>query len=329
MTDLQTRTIAVIVVNYGTPELVLAGIESVLAQRDTPYRAEVHLVDNASPGDDAAIFRAAHADRGWGDRVILHLETENHGFGRGNNVVLEQLAARDVPPDYVFLLNPDAQLENDALAVLLSRAEADPRVGMAGAGIALPGGQPVTAAFRFPSARAEFAHAVNFGPVTRLFARSEVALPPDHPEGPVDWVAGAAVLMRFSMLQEIGFFDPAFFLYFEEVDLMHRAVRAGWTILYVPAARVIHAEGAATDQKSSRKERRARPAYWYESWRHYHAKTHGSGGAILTGLAWMAGAGINYVIALLRGQAPKAPKNFYPDFWRHVMRPLIVGGHNG
>lgn len=327
------RSIAVIIVNYGTADLTIQAVDSVLAQQQGAgakgYEAQVHLVDNASPSGDAAVLSQAHADKGWGARVSLYLETENHGFGRGNNVVLDRLAAQGTPPDYVFLLNPDAQLENDVLSILLARAEADARVGMAGAGISLPGGSPVTAAFRFPSARADFAHAVNFGPISRLFKTAEVALPPDQPEGPVDWVAGAAVLMRFSMLQEIGFFDPVFFLYYEEVELMHRARQAGWTILYVPQARVIHAEGAATDQKSSRTERRAKPAYWYDSWRYYHAKTHGRGGAILSGLAWMTGAGLNYVIAPLRGQAPKAPRNFYPDFWRHVMRPLITGAPHG
>ena len=324
MSDPRSRSIAVIVVNYGTADLAIAAVESVLDRSHAPHRTEVHLVDNASPRDDAATFRQTHATRNWGDRVILHLEAENHGFGRGNNVVLDALAARPIPPDYVFLLNPDAQLVNDALSTLVARTDADPKIGMAGAGIELPDGIPVTAAFRFPSPQAEFAHAVNFGPVSRLFSGSEVALPPDTPEGPVDWVAGAAVLMRFSMLREIGFFDPDFFLYYEEVELMHRARQAGWTILYVPEARVIHAEGAATDQKSGRSDRRRRPAYWYDSWRHYHLKTRGRGGALRSGGAWMAGAALNYGLSALRGRSPKAPLNFFPDFWTQVMRPLIT-----
>jgi GT2 family glycosyltransferase len=318
-------SIAVIIVNYGTADLVIEGVESVLARTPADRPVEIHVLDNASPGDDAAVLTRAAAERGWGARVTLHLETENHGFGRGNNVVLDQLTARAAPPDHVFLLNPDARLENDVLALLSARLDADPRVGMAGAGIALPDGTPVTAAFRFPNARAEFSDALNFGPVSRRFARHTVPLPPDQPEGPVDWVAGAAVLMRFSMLRETGFFDPVYFLYYEEVDLMRRARAAGWTILYVPEARVVHAEGAATDQKSHRAERRRRPAYWYDSWRHYYLGNHGRGGAIRAGLAWMAGAALNYPLALLRGQEIRAPARFFPDFWGKVMWPLIAG----
>lgn len=325
MSDPRSRSIAVVIVNYGTADLAIAAVESVLSYLNTPHLVEVHLLDNASPNNDAEIFRQTHSERNWGERVILHFETQNHGFGRGNNVVLETLRARQEQPDYVFLLNPDAQLENDVLSTLVARVEADPKIGIAGAGIALPNGQAVTAAFRFPTPKAEFAHAVNFGPVSRLFAGTEVALPPDHPEGPVDWVAGAAVLIRFSVLLDIGFFNPVYFLYFEEVDLMRRARQAGWEILYVPEARVIHAEGAATDQKSNRAERRRRPEYWYESWRHYYLGNHGRRGAIRAGLAWMAGAALNYPLALLRGQEISAPKYFFPDFWRLVMRPLIAG----
>ena len=113
---------------------------------------EVHLVDNASPGDDAARLAAAHAKHGWNGRVTLHLEDVNHGFGRGNNLVLEKLAARATPPDKVMLLNPDARLENEAIAILADFLDAHPRAGLAGrADRAGPAEIPVSSAFRFHS----------------------------------------------------------------------------------------------------------------------------------------------------------------------------------
>lgn len=320
-----TSRIAVIVVNYGTPDLAIAAVESVLARQHGGHPVEVHLVDNASPGGDAAVFSAAHAERGWADRVTLWPETENHGFGRGNNVVISALAARPVPPDYVFLLNPDAELQNEALAILADRLDATPQAAVAGAGIALPSGQPVTAAFRFPSARSEFAQAVNFGPVSRMFRDRLVPLPADHADGPVDWVSGAAVMIRLPVVASLRGFDPDFFLYYEEVELMHRIRKAGHQILYVPAARVIHAEGAATDVKSRQSVRKPRPSYWYASWRLYYLKTAGRGGAILAGLGWMAGAALNAPLALVRGHRPRAPRNFFGDFSRQVMWPLLTG----
>ena len=78
-------SIAVIVVNYGTAPLAVSAVESVLERQHGGRLVEIHLVDNASPNDDAAFLRETHAAKGWGERVTLHLENENRGFGRGNN----------------------------------------------------------------------------------------------------------------------------------------------------------------------------------------------------------------------------------------------------
>ncbi|MDU9005173.1 glycosyltransferase family 2 protein [Sedimentitalea todarodis] len=320
-----TTTIAVVIVNFGAAELTMAAIESVLTRVHGGRQVELHVVDNASPGDDAAVLAARHAQRGWGDRVKLWLEDTNLGFGRGNNVVLDYLGGRADPPDYVFFLNPDAELENEALAILSDRLDATPTAAVAGAAVTLPTGQPVTAAFRFPSARSEFAQAANFGPVTRLFRGDLVPLPPNHPEGQVDWVVGAAMLVRFQVLRDMCGFDPDFFLYYEEVELMWRIRQHGHDVLYVPAALVRHAEGMCTNIKSDQPVRERRPAYWYDSWRLYYLKTSGRGGAIRAGLCWMAGAALNVPLAALRGQHQQMPKLFFRDFSRLVMKPLFLG----
>ena len=314
--------ISVIVVNYNTAALALAAVESVLARDHGGRRVEVHLVDNASPRGDAAPLREAIAARGWQDRVTLYAETVNHGFGRGNNLVLEALCRRPVPPSLVFLLNPDARLENEAIAILADFLEAHPKAGAAGARIEKPGGIPVTAAFRFPVLAAEFAKGIAFGPVSRALARWEVPLGADIPTGRVDWVAGAAVMLRLPALKDAGFFDPAYFLYYEEVDLMRQLARHGWQTWYVAEARVVHAEGAATGVKSGEAPRR-RPAYWYQSWRHYFQKNHGRAYALATGAAWVTGSLLNRGIAALRGRTPAAPPRFLPDFWAMALRPLL------
>lgn len=320
-----TPKIAVIMVNYGTPELAIDGVESVLNRDHVGCHVELHLLDNGSPDDSAAKFQEAYQARSWEKQVELYLESENHGFGRGNNIVLQALAKRDDPPDYVILLNPDAQLENEALVYLVQNLKDNPKAAFAGAGIAKPDGTDVTAAFRFPSKRAQFAHALSFGPVSRLFARSQVALPAGGQTRSVDWVAGAAVMSPFAHLQNIGFFDPDFFLYYEEVELMHRGNRLGYTCLYVPEARVIHAEGAATGVRSNVTERRAKPAYWYTSWRLYHTKMHGRIGALGFAFFWLLGAVGNLVISVVRRKSPAAPLNFWRDFPKYVLRPLLTG----
>ncbi|WP_349294636.1 glycosyltransferase (plasmid) [Thioclava sp. 'Guangxiensis'] len=319
--------IAVIVVNYGTWELSAQAVQSVLEHSHDGYSVEIHLVDNASPEGDGERLCQLHAARGWQGQVTLWRETVNHGFGRGNNVVLDRLLARPAAqaPRFAFLLNPDAALENGALAVLARFLEAHPQAGAAGAKITKPSGVAVSAAFRFPTALSSFVHAVNFGPVARAFPQAAVALPPDTGLGEVDWVSGAAVMLRLETLRRTGTFDPEFFLYFEETELMHRIRADGWQIWHVPQARVLHAEGAATDVRSHDVRRKRKPRYWYDSWRIYHRKCDGRSGAILSGLAWMAGAALNAPLAFLRRQRLQAPLYFFRDFPAQVLWPLVRG----
>ena len=322
--------VAAIVVNYGTAALALEAVESLLAHPGP--LAEVHLVDNASPGGDGAWLAEAIAARGWGGRVRLWAETVNHGFGRGNNLVIAELLARVEAGDgaggvsKVFLLNPDARFEGAAVSQLSGFLDAHPRAGAVGARIEKPGEDgvpcPVTAAFRFPSLISVFSDAVSFGPLARLCAAWTVPLAPDTRTGRVDWVSGAAVMFRLEALRSVGAFDPDFFLYFEEVELMHRMGRGGWEVWHLAEAGVIHAEGAATGVKAGAARR---PGYWYRSWRLYMEKSRGKGGARLAAGLWLCGGALNRVISALRGRQSGLPARFFHDLGTHVLRPLFGG----
>ena len=314
--------IAVIIVNYGTAALALRAVESVMTHAPG---CEIHLVDNASPNGDAAVLADALAMRGWQTDVVFYPEDRNHGFGCGNNVVLEALARRKQPPARVMLLNPDARLENDAPGLLSDCLDTHPEAGAVGARLSDAEGRPSTSAFRFPSIVGEFAEYASFGPVTRLLDPWRIPLPPDLPTGPVDWVTGAAVMFRFDALRQVGFFDPGFFLYYEEVELMRRLSRAGWTCFHVAEARVSHVEGAATELRGDEVGLRPRPAYWYESRRLYSYRALGRVGAIANACAAMAGAGFNHATSRLRGRKPWLPGGFVTDSWRIVLRPLLRG----
>ena len=323
MTPVDKAEISVIIINYNTASLTLEAIRSVLERSHGGRQVDVHLVDNASPAGDRAVLATEIAARGWEKQVTFYPEAENHGFGRGNNLVLTALAARPKPPRYVFLLNPDARLENEAIGTLADFLDARLVVVVAGARIEKPGGIPVTAAFRFPGIVSTFSSALSFGPVAQLLSRWQVALPPDAPTGPVDWVTGAAVMLRMTELMEHGFFDPAYFLYFEETDLMRRITRQGGQVWHVAEAHVVHAEGAATDVKSGRTERKRRPAYWYHSWQYYFRKNHGRPKAIAAAGAWLLGALLNHAFSALRGRRPASPLMFFGDFWAVAVRPLL------
>lgn len=316
--------IATIIVNYGTAELTLKAVASVMERNHNGHRVELHLVDNASPSGDAKIIAETIAQQGWDERVKFYPEIKNHGFGRANNIVLNILAKRPKPPAYVFLLNPDAALDNEAIGILADFLSCHPEAACAGAEIRKPDqNEPVVAAFRFPSLASITDEAVNFGPISKLLSKYRVAIEPPAEEVCVDWVAGAAVMARFEACREVGFFDPTYFLYYEEVDLMLQIARAGWACWYVPAAKVIHHEGAATGVRSNEGARRQRPTYLYESWRHYFSKNHGRAYALTGAVLWLFGGSLGLLISKLRGQITSLPLNYASDITRHIIEPLL------
>ncbi len=315
--SIDPQTIAVIVINYGTPDLAAAAVNSVLAQDHGAWDVEVHLVDNASPGNDAAELAQRHANE-WQDKVTFWPEETNHGFARGNNVVLQAFDKRETPPTFVFLLNPDAQIQNDAIARLADFLHETPKAGAAGAQMTDADGTPTTGAFLFPTVWSEFEKTVNFGPVTRLLSRFRVPLPPDHPAGPVDWVSGAAVMFRFAAIREVQFFDPGFFLYYEEVDLMRRLKAVGWEVHHRPDAVTMHLEGVSTQIVVQRR----RPKYLYQSWRRYFSK-FGHGYAIFSAVVLTIGSALGLLIAWIMRRPPQVPKSFFRDHWTYVLAPLL------
>lgn len=313
--------VVAIVVNYGTADLALEAVESLLAQ---PERlAAVHLIDNASPGGDGMRLAEAIMERGWQGHVTLWAETVNHGFGRGNNLVIDALLVQGFGGK-VLLLNPDAHAAVGAVATMAEFLDDHPSAGAVGARIEKPGADgipcPVTAAFRFPSLVSVLSDAVNFGPLARLCAAWAVPMPPELPTEQVDWVSGAAVMFRLEALKAVGSFDPDFFLYFEEVELMHRMKAANWEVWHVNEALVIHSEGAATGVRADMPRR---PDYWYKSWRLYMEKTLGRNRARSAAVLWLTGAGLRMAIAALRRRNHGLPGHFFRDVATHVMWPLL------
>ncbi|MDV7141172.1 glycosyltransferase family 2 protein [Tropicimonas sp. TH_r6] len=317
--------VSVIVVNYGTAGLALEAVASVLERTDGTVTLDVHILDNGSPTGDAKQLAEAIAERGWLDRVHLHISSDNLGFGRGNNLVLRALSEPHRRPDFVFLLNPDARLRGPALDHLVGCLLEHPKAGVAGARLHDMDGNASTSAFRFPGLAGEFAEAASFGPITRCLGRWRIPLPAELPSGQVDWVTGAAALVRFDALQQVDFFEPGFFLYYEEVDLMRRLGEAGWECRHVAEAVVDHVEGAATGLRGVEVGQRRRPAYWYQSRRLYFYRSHGRVGAIACALAAISGAGVNHVHSRLRGRRPWIPDRFIRDSWIHMLRPLLTG----
>lgn len=153
---------------------------------------------------------------------------------------------------YVLFSNPDAVASDGAVAALSAFMDAHPRCGIAGPQLLWPDGSWQPSRRRFPTVAGTV---VRRTPLRRLFAPYEHQrghyLLDEHPTEPVeaDWMLGAFLLQRRTMLDELGGWDAGFRHYVEDIDLCYRAMRAGWERWYVPAAIVRHAYAAVIDRR--------------------------------------------------------------------------------
>jgi GT2 family glycosyltransferase len=279
-------------VNFRTPELACECARALAAQRNDNFHIDMVLVDNGSgDGSDEKlpVLLADLIDEGFVTFVSLHI---NGGFGWANNEAILRACASETPPDAIFLLNPDCVPEPGALQTLVDELEAYPLCAVAGSQLVNPDGSLTGSAFHFPGVANEFVRGLGLASVGRLLHVKPVLVPYGQ-RGEVGWVTGASCLIRTAALRDVGLFDTGFFLYFEEVELMHRMRGAGWTLRHVPQSRVAHIGGASTGLKEGKSRvERAMPSYWYESRRRFFARTRGPGYARRASLAWLAGARI-------------------------------------
>ena len=300
-----------IILNWRTAEMTLQAVAAA-GRAMEGIEGAITVVDNDSQDGSFEQLSAALADR---PRVRVIQSGRNGGFGAGNNVGIRAGLPGGARADYAYILNSDAFPAPDAIRVLLAHMEAHPRTGFAGSHIHGPDGAPHVTAFRFPGIASEFEGAAKIGPVSRALARYIVPLPLPQGTTRVDWLAGASMMMRKSMLDEIGLFDETFFLYFEETDLMLRGARAGWATDYVVESRVMHIGSASTGMKEWRRV----PGYWFDSRWHYFAKNHGRLYAGLATMAHLTGLGLHRLRrAMQRGKAGNAP-HYFRDLVKHSL----------
>jgi GT2 family glycosyltransferase len=310
--------ILTIILNFRTPDLTLKAAEAAVAEMRA-IGGECLIVDNASKDGSVDVLCEAIAQRGWGDVLRLVESPVNGGFGAGNNFGMRQGLSDGTAPDFYYLLNSDAWPDTGAVDVLLDILKRERAAGFAGSHIRGEDGAPHCTAFRFPSIAGEFESAVRLGFVTRLLHDSVVPMDIPQAATPVDWTAGASLLVRREMLDEIGLFDENFFLYFEETELCHRAAKAGWQTWYAPESRVVHVGSASTGLKTWERT----PAYWFDSRAYYFNKVHGRGYAALATLARITGAALWRLRRLVSHRPLGDPPKFLRDLLAHSLgRPL-------
>ena len=309
--------VAVVVVNYDTAGLALACLGSLAAERAAGERFRAVAVDNASPDGSARVLREAIAANGWSEWAELLSLERNVGFAAGNNAALRPILATD-PPDYVLLLNPDTVVRPGAIGRLVAFLDAHPKAGLAGSRLEDLDGTPQRSAFRFPSVAGEFENGIRFGLVTKLLSRYAVAPPPRDEPHPADWLAGASLLVRREVFEQVGLLDEGFFLYFEEVDFCRRAWAAGWECWYVPDSRVVHLVGQATGVTDTKRPTRRVPAYWFAARNRYYRKHAGPARRFAASAAWAAGYALWRLRRRVQRKPDADPPHLLTDFIRHT-----------
>jgi GT2 family glycosyltransferase len=241
--------------------------------------AEVVVVDNASSDGSAAAVEAA-----FPQTTLVRLD-ENVGFGSANNVGLTKCSG-----EQILLLNPDVLVKDGCVKTLAGFLAAHPEAGAVGPRLERPDGRLDLAARRaFPSplsAFYRFAGLSRMFPNSRRFNRYNLgALPPDAVHE-IDTGTAACLMVRRQAIDQVGFFDPQFFMFGEDIDLCYRLRQSGWKIYYEPAAVAVHLKGSSTRQDTGRMLYEFHRAMWLFHRKHYAASTPAVGNAFVWAGIW-------------------------------------------
>jgi GT2 family glycosyltransferase len=307
--------VSVIIVSWNVRELLRACLTSVERYHGA-LTIETLVIDSASTDGTPAMVRAEFPN------VRLLAQDENIGFVRGNNLGLEQAQGRTL-----FLLNPDTRLHPHALTSLLDVLESDVKIGFVGPQTLNTDGTHQSTRRKFPSLWVGIGEDTLFQPLipARVWQDFRLAALPDDGLYEVDWVQGSALLAKREVFETVGGLDPAFVMFYEEVEWCWRARQAGWRGYYVGQAIITHHGGASTEQASARKH-----IHYQHSKIRYFRKTAGRGAAWLIWAALLV-----HYSAQLWLESLKAVLGHKPDLrrervrlYRQVLKSLAGGGES-
>jgi len=263
--------LSVSIVNTNSRALLLACLDSLAGTE-----AEIVVLDNASEDGSAEAVRERFPDV----RVIA--QSHRAGFGANHNTVIRATTGR-----YVYVLNEDTTAGDWGFEALTAYLDTHPRVAALGPRLVYPDGRLQDSAWRFPTPLVSALSLATLGRLGVTQSRGDVP----HV---VDWVTGAAVVLRREALDEVGLFDEAFFLYSEEVDLQARLHRACWEVHYFPRVSVVHHESqfsADIPERRINEMWRSRHRYW----RKHHTGAGARVAALATGAQYAVRAALSSV----------------------------------
>ncbi len=302
----------VVVLCYRVPDLTIDCLHSLSREIERVPGTRVGVCENGTGGEVPERLARAIEENGWSSWCELTVVYPNRGFTGGNNLIIRPLLESADPPDYVLLLNADTIVLEHALDTLVQFMDDHPEVGIAGSQLLSPEGQVQGSPFRFPSVLTELDRGLRLGIVSRLISPW---IAPTTTTCPVDWVAGASMILRRSMLAEIGLLDEGLFTYFDDVDICLRARRAGWETWFVPQSKVIHLEGAATGVGA--REVKRLPAYWFEARRRCFLKNYGKLRTALADAAFLCGFALWRLRCRVQRKPDADPPHMLADAFHH------------
>lgn len=231
-------TVTAIVVSYNTCDLTRRAL---LALKNSHTRIQrIIVVDNASRDGSASMVKKEFPD------VMVIENAKNVGFAVANNQALKQCTQT-----YAWLVNSDTEVHKDTLQALVAYLDMNETVAMVGPQLVYPDGSLQSVGGYFPTVSNVLRYLI---PITSVFPRSlraryrDIALFPQIPpkEGiALDYVTGAACLLRVSALKEVGFLGEEYFMYFEETDLAWRLKARGYTVMAIATPPVMHVYGGS------------------------------------------------------------------------------------
>ncbi|BBL01166.1 glycosyl transferase [Alistipes onderdonkii subsp. vulgaris] len=225
--------VSIIVVNYNTLGLTSDCIDSI-ADKTSGLEYEIILVDNASTDSSKAVFSQD-------PRVRYIYSDRNLGFGRANN-----LGVREATGRYLFFLNSDTILLNNAVKYFFDFCEKNPehKIGALGAILKDRNLRNIHSYGRFITPLGEIVEVL--GKYFRFLKKRNHLCPASVQQPkPVDYITGADLFVPRTVYDELGAFDPAFFMYCEEVDWQFRMSKAGYERLIIEGPEIIHLEGGS------------------------------------------------------------------------------------
>jgi GT2 family glycosyltransferase len=285
--------VSALVVSHNSKDLLLQCLHAFFTSADVPVEAVV--VDNNSSDGSAAAVTDEYP------QATVLVQPKNLGYGRAANLGLERCQGR-----FVLLLSTDVTVDAQSVGKMADFLLTRPDAGAVGPRVLLPNGKLDPDCRRsFPIPSTMFYRTVGLSklfPRSERFGRYNMGHLPDTDVHEMDAGTGACLMLRMATLERVGFFDPRYFMYGEDLDLCYRMKLGGWKVFYVPAAGATHhvrPDNAATQRQLSYERHRSMWAYHFK----HHAEDVSAFG---NGLVWAQIWG-RWVAEQLKGSV-KRPK---------------------